>query len=66
MFGGELPRAELESLAERIRDRPGHFIAQERVSSYFAPVFLTGAVQSRRFVVRRYLAAFDGSPTVIR
>jgi uncharacterized circularly permuted ATP-grasp superfamily protein/uncharacterized alpha-E superfamily protein len=65
LFGDELSRADLEELAGKIRARPTQYVAQEKVDSYVAPVFLNGAAQSRRFVVRAYLAATGNDFTVM-
>jgi uncharacterized circularly permuted ATP-grasp superfamily protein/uncharacterized alpha-E superfamily protein len=57
VFGGDLSAAEREALAAQITARPAAFVAQERVATYRTPVFTSGEVQSRRFVVRAYLTA---------
>ena len=65
IFGENLTKAKLAELAERIKQRPGSFVAQEHVVSRTAPVLLDDKIQSRRFVIRSYLAAADGSYTVM-
>src|SRR5207248_2062951 len=64
-FGAELSRVDLEQLAGRIQARPAAFVAQDHVECSTAPVLLNDQVQSRRFVVRAYLAASDGSYVVM-
>jgi uncharacterized circularly permuted ATP-grasp superfamily protein/uncharacterized alpha-E superfamily protein len=64
-FGDQLSRDELDKLAKKIAARPGNFVAQEHVLSRTAPVLLNDKMQTRRFVVRAYLAAADGSYTVM-
>jgi uncharacterized circularly permuted ATP-grasp superfamily protein/uncharacterized alpha-E superfamily protein len=65
VFGGELAQGDLETLAAKIRAQPQSFVAQERIASFMAPVLLNGDVQSRRFVVRAYLAADGDSYSVM-
>jgi uncharacterized circularly permuted ATP-grasp superfamily protein/uncharacterized alpha-E superfamily protein len=65
IFGGELTRDELSELAARIRQTPTQFAGQENVSPYMAPVLADGTVQSRRFVVRAFLAATASGYTVM-
>ncbi len=57
VFGHDLTREQLDRLAARIVARPGDFVAQEHIDSRTAPVLLNDSVQSRRFVLRAYLAA---------
>jgi uncharacterized alpha-E superfamily protein len=64
-FTGEMSRAQLELLAARINAHPINFVAQERIESRSAPVLFNDKMQSRRFVMRAYLAAADGSYTVM-
>ena len=65
IFGQELSAAELVELSGRISANPIQFVAQEHVVSCTAPVLQNAATQSRRFVVRAYLAATNGSYTVM-
>ncbi|HEX3657373.1 MAG TPA: circularly permuted type 2 ATP-grasp protein [Pirellulales bacterium] len=65
VFGGELSPEERDALARRIRARPRQFVAQQRIASFMAPVLLSGQVQSRRFVLRAYLAAEGNSYAVM-
>ena len=65
IFGRELSTVDLETLAARIRARPIEFVGQEHVVSCTAPALQNDQVQSRRFVVRSYLAATNGSYTVM-
>jgi uncharacterized circularly permuted ATP-grasp superfamily protein/uncharacterized alpha-E superfamily protein len=65
VFGDELTAEQREELAARIRARPENFVAQEPVASYAAPVLINEKLQSRRFVVRAYLAANGQSFTVM-
>jgi uncharacterized circularly permuted ATP-grasp superfamily protein/uncharacterized alpha-E superfamily protein len=64
-FGDRMSREELEVLAAKIAARPGQFVAQEHVMSRTAPVLLNDKMQTRRFVLRVYLTAADGSYTVM-
>jgi uncharacterized circularly permuted ATP-grasp superfamily protein/uncharacterized alpha-E superfamily protein len=65
MFGDHLSRGELEILAGKISARPSQFVAQEHLVSRTAPVLLSDKMQTRRFVLRAYLAATEGSYTVM-
>lgn len=65
VFGEELTSEQLVELREKIQDKPHNFVAQEQVSSYAAPVFTNGDVQSRRMVVRAMLAASGDSYSVL-
>lgn len=65
IFGRELAGADLEALAARISAQPIKFVGQEHVVSCTAPVLQNDHVQPRRFVVRAYLAATNGSYTVM-
>ncbi|HWA97546.1 MAG TPA: circularly permuted type 2 ATP-grasp protein [Pirellulales bacterium] len=65
VFGSELSRSDLEALAGKIQSQPLAYVAQEPVESFMAPVLRNGDVQSRRFVVRAYLAAVDQSYAVM-
>jgi len=64
-FGDEMSAAQLDQLAARISAHPTDYVAQEHVVSRSAPVLLDNRVQARRFVVRAYLVAADGSYTVM-
>jgi len=65
IFGDELTKEERAELAARIQARPANFVAQEPVASYGAPVLINEQVQSRRFVVRGFLAAQGDSFAVM-
>ncbi|HSI34042.1 MAG: circularly permuted type 2 ATP-grasp protein [Phycisphaerae bacterium] len=56
-FGHAQSRDQLSDLAARIKAHPANYVAQELAESSTAPVLLNDALQSRRFVVRAYLAA---------
>jgi uncharacterized circularly permuted ATP-grasp superfamily protein/uncharacterized alpha-E superfamily protein len=64
-FGEAMTKPELEALAGRINANPMHYVAQEHVISRSAPVLFNDKMQSRRFVMRAYLAAADGSYAVM-
>jgi uncharacterized circularly permuted ATP-grasp superfamily protein/uncharacterized alpha-E superfamily protein len=66
VFGEELSTAQLAELSARIAKDPAAFVAQEHVVSRTAPVLLNDKLQARRFVMRAYLAAVDGSYTVMQ
>jgi uncharacterized circularly permuted ATP-grasp superfamily protein/uncharacterized alpha-E superfamily protein len=65
VFGEELSRAELEELAARVSACPADFIAQEHISSYSTPVLQNEQITSRRYVLRAYLTADNGSYSVM-
>jgi uncharacterized circularly permuted ATP-grasp superfamily protein/uncharacterized alpha-E superfamily protein len=65
VFGDELTKEQRAELSAHIRVRPIEFIAQAPMASYAAPVLIHEEVQSRRFVVRAYLAAERESYTVM-
>jgi len=64
-FGMTMSKDELAQLAGRISANPRAFVAQEQIVSHSAPVYLQDRVEPRRFVVRAYLAAANGSYTVM-
>ena len=64
-FGQALSKEQLEQLAARIAARPADFVAQEHVLSRTAPVLSDNRLEPRRFVVRAYLAAANGSYAVM-
>jgi uncharacterized circularly permuted ATP-grasp superfamily protein/uncharacterized alpha-E superfamily protein len=64
-FGQTMTREELSQLATRISANPSAFVAQEQIISHSSPVYLQNRVEPRRFVVRAYLAAANGSYTVM-
>lgn len=55
VFGAELAGAEKEKLADRIRNRPYEFVAQEQVALSTAPVWEGGQLHSRSVVLRAYV-----------
>jgi uncharacterized alpha-E superfamily protein len=65
IFGAELSIQQLAELADKIRAKPADFVAQEHVTSFSAPVLLNDQVQSRQFLVRAFLAASDGTYTIM-
>ncbi|MDP9175570.1 MAG: circularly permuted type 2 ATP-grasp protein [Planctomycetota bacterium] len=65
VFGGELSSKQLQELADRINARPMDFVAQENIESRTAPVLLAGQTEARRFTVRAYTVADQGSYTVM-
>jgi uncharacterized circularly permuted ATP-grasp superfamily protein/uncharacterized alpha-E superfamily protein len=64
-FGEEMSRAQLDQLAAKITANPSSFVAQEHVVCRTTPVLSNDKLQPRRFVVRSYLAAANGSYTVM-
>ena len=64
-FCEQLPAADLSKLAAKITANPLQYVAQEHVFSCTVPVLQNDESQSRRFVVRAYLAATGGSYTVM-
>jgi uncharacterized circularly permuted ATP-grasp superfamily protein/uncharacterized alpha-E superfamily protein len=65
IFGRQLSKAELAEWAGKISANPMNWVGQEHVVSCTAPVLQNEEAQSRRFVVRAYLAATNGSYTVM-
>jgi uncharacterized circularly permuted ATP-grasp superfamily protein/uncharacterized alpha-E superfamily protein len=65
-FAGEMSKVQLDTLAARINTHPINYVAQERIESRSAPVLFNEKMQSRRFVMRAYLAAADGAYTVMQ
>jgi uncharacterized circularly permuted ATP-grasp superfamily protein/uncharacterized alpha-E superfamily protein len=61
----ELSKEQLAELAAKIQGRPGAWVGQEQVDSFSAPVLLDDQVQSRQLMVRAFLAASNGSYTVM-
>jgi uncharacterized alpha-E superfamily protein len=64
-FGEAMSRDDLARLAAKIAAKPGAFVAQEKIVSHTVPVYQDDHVEPRRFVVRAYLAAANGSYTVM-
>jgi uncharacterized alpha-E superfamily protein len=65
LFGEDLSRAQLDELSNKIRASPGEYIAQENISSYSTPVLQNEQITSRRYVLRAYLAADNGTYSVM-
>ena len=65
IFGHLLSLEERSELQARISADPIRFVGQEHVVSCTVPVMQGDEAQSRRFVVRAYLAASQGSFTVM-
>lgn len=57
VFASELSRDDRSALAERIRQRPERYVAQERVMDTTTPTLAAGTLEPRRFVIRAYLCA---------
>jgi len=55
VFGADLPYAEKGKFAERLRDRPHEYVAQEQVALSTAPVWDNGCLNSRSVVLRTYV-----------
>jgi uncharacterized circularly permuted ATP-grasp superfamily protein/uncharacterized alpha-E superfamily protein len=56
VFVDDLTNEKRIQLTEQITARPGDFVAQQRVETYAAPVLSGSAVESRRYVLRAFLA----------
>jgi uncharacterized circularly permuted ATP-grasp superfamily protein/uncharacterized alpha-E superfamily protein len=65
VFGQDLSAAALAELKERIAARPMQFVAQERLESFAAPALIDEHLESRRLLVRAFLAASGDSYTVM-
>ncbi len=65
VFGPGLSTAEREALARKIQARPIYYVGQELIDSYTTPVLVDGEAQPRRFLVRAYLTAEEGSYAVM-
>ena len=65
VFGQDLTREEREALAEKIKARPGRYVAQRQVMACTVPALIGDQLQPRRFVVRPYLAACRDSYQVM-
>src|ERR1700689_2330776 len=55
VFGAELPFTEKGKFAERLRNRPHEYVAQEQVALSTAPVWDNGCLNSRSLVLRTYV-----------
>jgi uncharacterized circularly permuted ATP-grasp superfamily protein/uncharacterized alpha-E superfamily protein len=55
VFGAELPSAEKDKFAEKLRARPYEYVAQEQVALSTAPVWDSGRLDSRSVVLRTYV-----------
>jgi uncharacterized circularly permuted ATP-grasp superfamily protein/uncharacterized alpha-E superfamily protein len=55
IFGAELAKAQKEKLADRLRQRPHEFVAQEQVALSTAPVWNNSHLYSRSVVLRTYV-----------
>jgi len=65
VFGEELSKTQLAELAAKLIASPAEYVAQEHIVSYTAPVLQNQQIQSRRYVLRAYLAADNGSYAVM-
>jgi len=61
VFGPKLTREELAAVERKIRSRPARYVAQKQVMSCTTPALIGENLQPRRFVVRSYLCASNGS-----
>jgi uncharacterized circularly permuted ATP-grasp superfamily protein/uncharacterized alpha-E superfamily protein len=64
-FGPSLSRQQLADLTDKIKATPEDYVAQEQVLPCTAPSLVEGRLQPRRFVVRAFLSATNGSYTVM-
>ena len=55
VFGAALEPAEKQKLADKLRDQPHEYVAQEQVNLSNAPVWDEGLFQSRSVVLRTYV-----------
>jgi uncharacterized circularly permuted ATP-grasp superfamily protein/uncharacterized alpha-E superfamily protein len=55
VFGAELPKAEKDKLAQKLRARPHEYVAQEQIALSTAPVWDNGTLNSRSVVLRTYV-----------
>jgi uncharacterized alpha-E superfamily protein len=65
IFGARLSRQQRQELAERLRARPHHFVAQEQLPLSTTPVLVGGRLQPRHLLLRTFLAASDGTFTIM-
>jgi len=56
VFGGELGRSELAELEQRIRARPGLYVAQERLGLSTAPAWNGDGLSPRHLSIRAFLS----------
>lgn len=65
IFPDELSRVQRSQLVERIQANPRHYVGQERVPLSSTPVMVGDRMESRKVILRAYLAADGGSFTVM-
>ena len=65
VFGPTLTREEIAAVQKKIRARPARYVAQKQVMSCTTPALIGEDLQARRFVVRSYLCASNGSYTMM-
>jgi uncharacterized circularly permuted ATP-grasp superfamily protein/uncharacterized alpha-E superfamily protein len=65
VFGPTLTREEIAAVQRKIRARPARYVAQKQVMSCTTPALIGENLQARRFVVRSYLSASNGSYTMM-
>jgi uncharacterized circularly permuted ATP-grasp superfamily protein/uncharacterized alpha-E superfamily protein len=65
IFCSGLSSGALSELAAKIEAKPTEYLAQENVSSFSAPLLVDEEVISRRFVLRAFLSASNGSYTAM-
>jgi uncharacterized circularly permuted ATP-grasp superfamily protein/uncharacterized alpha-E superfamily protein len=65
IFGRTLTSAQIAGLEEKLKARPGNYVAQNQIAASTTPALVDGQVQPRRFVVRSYLAAQGDSYAVM-
>jgi uncharacterized alpha-E superfamily protein len=61
VFGGDLSASQLADLAERIRESPIDFVAQEHIATYRVPALTGTSLTPRNYHVRSYLVSTGGS-----
>jgi uncharacterized circularly permuted ATP-grasp superfamily protein/uncharacterized alpha-E superfamily protein len=65
IFGEELSEADRSALAEAIRARPDDYVGQEQLALSTTPVLEHQGLRPRHFTLRVFLAASEGSFTVM-
>ena len=65
IFGRTLTSGQIANLEEKLKARPGNYVAQNQIAASTTPALVDGQVQPRRFVVRSYLTAQGDSYAVM-
>ncbi len=65
VFGAQLSREQLQSLADRIGANPMAYVGQDHMNLSTTPVITDESIQPRHLVVRMYLAATESSFTLM-